>query len=410
MRILVVNSSSRKIAGIEDYLTNVLPALQRSGYKLAFAHEVDTPQARERIPLPEGTPSWDVSVLGMRRTLDGIKAWHPDLIYAHGLLDTEFEAGFLKIAPAVYFTHNYYGTCISGLKTFKFPVVRPCSRRFGPACLLHYLPRRCGGRNPFTMWKLYRRESRRLKNLSKYRAIVTHSRHMRDEYIRNGLPEARVHSFAYEVAAPQHHPVPGKSAEALARSGKAAGKGCWNLLFVGRMELLKGGALLLGALPAVARQLGRRIRLVLAGDGPERKAWEKKASKLQAEHPSLEFEFTGWVDRERLDLIYAETDLLVVPSLWPEPFGRIGPEAGLRGVPCAAFQVGGVTDWLMSGVNGYLASGDPPTAAGLAGAIGNCLKDPNIYRELCAGAVTVASQFNLDHHLEGLYGVFDQVK
>src|SRR5437867_12266560 len=276
MRILVVNSSSRKIAGIEDYLTNVLPALQRSGYELAFAHEVDTPRARERIPLPEGTPSWDVSVLGMRRTLDGIKAWHPDLIYAHGLLDTEFEAGFLKIAPAVYFTHNYYGTCISGLKTFKFPVVRPCSRRFGPACLLHYLPRRCGGRNPFTMWKLFRRESKRLANLKKYQAIVTHSSHMRQEYIRNGLPESRVHNFVYEVAKPQQ-----KLREGICGNIGDPNRAMWNLLFVGRMERLKGGMILLNALPAIAAQLGKPIRLVLAGDGPERVTWEKRASRLR---------------------------------------------------------------------------------------------------------------------------------
>src|SRR5439155_14453213 len=165
-----------------------------------------------------------------------------------------------------------------------------------------------------------------------------------------------------------------------------------------------------GAMPAVARQLGRRIRLVLAGDGPERKAWEKKASKLQAEHPSLEFEFTGWVDRERLDLIYSETDLLVVPSLWPEPFGRIGPEAGLRGIPVAAFEVGGVGDWLINGVNGYLAPGDPPKVSELADAIIKCLQDPDVYRKLRAGAVTVASQFSLEHHLEALYGIFDQVR
>src|SRR5437867_3452563 len=295
MRILIINWSSRRIAGTEDYLTNVIPALQQSGYEIAFAHEVDTPHTRERIPLPEGTRCWNVAALGIRRTLDAIDGWRPELIYAHGLLAPEFEAGFLKLAPAVYFTHNYYGTCVSGLKTFKFPVVRPCNRRFGPACLLHYFPRRCGGRNPLTMWKLFRRESRRLKNLSKYRAIVTHSRHMRDEYIRNGLPETRVHSFVYEIAKPLDHGLLNKSEQAERRSEKAETQN-WNLLFVGRMELLKGGALLLDAIPAAARQVGRPIRLVLAGDGPERRAWERKALKLQARHPSLKFEFTGWID------------------------------------------------------------------------------------------------------------------
>src|SRR5206468_6100155 len=173
-------------------LANVIPAFHRDRHQLAFACEVDTPDTRERIPLPQSTPSWNRSLSGMSQTLENMRAWNPDLIYAHGLLDSRFEASFLKIAPAIYFTHNYYGTCISGLKTFKFPTVRPCSRRFGAACLLHYFPRRCGGRSPITMWKLFRRESQRLANLHKYKAIVTHSRYMQEEYIRNGIPKSRV--------------------------------------------------------------------------------------------------------------------------------------------------------------------------------------------------------------------------
>src|SRR2546423_8225430 len=39
------------------------------------------------------------------------------------------------VAPAVFFAHAYYGTCISGAKTFKRPTVTPCDRRFGPKCL-----------------------------------------------------------------------------------------------------------------------------------------------------------------------------------------------------------------------------------------------------------------------------------
>src|SRR5439155_16590289 len=309
--ILIVNWSSRNVAGIEDYLRNLIPALHRDGHELALAHQVDVRHKRARIPLPTGTPSWDVSVLGTRRSLDEMKAWKPDLIYAHGLLDPKFEAGFLKVAPAIYFAHNYYGTCISGMKTFTFPTVRPCSRRFGAACVLHYFPRRCGGRNPITMWRLFRRESSRLANLRKYQAIVTHSGHMQEEYIRNGIPESRIYSFVYEVGKP-HSAMRETASRLLATRLKTTSKREWNLLFVGRMELLKGGATLLAALPVVKEQLGGSIRLTLAGDGPQRKSWEKKASKLHARCPELQFQFAGWLDKNRLGEAYSRTDLLVV--------------------------------------------------------------------------------------------------
>jgi glycosyltransferase involved in cell wall biosynthesis len=175
------------------------------------------------------------------------------------------------------------------------------------------------------------------------------------------------------------------------------------------MELLKGGSTLLDALPLAAERLDKPIRLVFAGDGPKRKAWERQASRIQSRRPSLEFDFRGWVDKRQLELHYAESDLLVVPSLWPEPFGRIGPEAGLRGVPVAAFEVGGVTDWLVDGINGFLAPGNPPAAAGLSEAIVKCLQSPSLHRELRAGAVRIASQFNMKHHLESLAKVFDEV-
>src|SRR5439155_11071146 len=116
--------------------------------------------------------------------------------------------GFLNIAPAIYFAHNYYGTCISGLKTFRLPRIRPCNRQFGPACLLHYLPRRCGGHNPITMLKMFLRESRRLANLQKYRAIVTHSKHMRMEFIRNGMPPSRVHNFLQQFTVLERQSLP----------------------------------------------------------------------------------------------------------------------------------------------------------------------------------------------------------
>ena len=408
MRIMIVNWSIRRVAGTEDYLNNLIPELRDRGHELAFAHEVDLPQSRERILLPEGTPSWDVSQSGIQTTLRFMKDWKPDLIYAHGDLDPGFEDGFLGIAPAVYFAHNYYGTCIGGHKTFKFPIVQPCSRRFGPACMAQYFPRRCGGRSPLTMVKLYLRQSRRLVNMAKYEAIVTHSNHMREEYIRHGLPESKVHNFLYEIG-PRPRPASCANEDATTSSSSRDGSKRFQLLFVGRMELLKGGATLLDAIRLVASRVGG-IRLVLAGDGPRRREWERKAARLQRDHPNVECAFAGWMNKDQLEFLYTGTDLLVVPSLWPEPFGRIGPEAGLRGVPVAAFAVGGITDWLIDGVNGFLASGNPPTAAGLAEAIVKCLESPAGYARLRTGASKIASQFNMHRHMEALQTVFETVR
>jgi glycosyltransferase involved in cell wall biosynthesis len=171
------------------------------------------------------------------------------------------------------------------------------------------------------------------------------------------------------------------------------------------MEFLKGGGTLLEALPRVRAALSRPLHVTLAGDGPLRRDWQRQAARVQARAPGLTVEFPGWVAGPERDRIVAGSDLVVMPSLWPEPFGLSGPEAGLRGVPAVAFASGGMPDWLQDGVNGYLAPADPPTAAGLAEAIVNCLRDEDTHARLRRGAAEVARRFSMERHLAALLRV-----
>ncbi len=102
-------------------------------------------------------------------------------------------------------------------------------------------------------------------------------------------------------------------------------------------------------------------------------------------------------------------DLLAVPSVWPEPFGLVGLEAGCVGLPAVAFAVGGISDWLRPGVSGELAPGDPPTIAGLADAIGRALADLDHHARLRYGAWTVAQSFTQPAHLAGLERILEQI-
>jgi glycosyltransferase involved in cell wall biosynthesis len=418
LRIAVVNWSRRKVGGTETYLGSVIPGLARRGHSVSLWHEIDRPANREPIELPPGVPSWCVEELGRKKALAALREWEPDLIYTHSLLTPSLEAETLKIAPAVFFAHAYYGTCISGTKTFKRPDMRPCGRSFGPACLAHYYPHRCGGLSPLTMLRLYRLQSRRLELLREYRAILTHSLHMHEEYVRHGLPPEDVHYLSYYAHSSSAHyrEPPAASPSAETPNGAAATyatgeprKSHAHLLFAGRMETLKGGHLLIESLPEVKAKLSQPLRVTFAGDGPERTRWERLAAQAVRRADGIEVEFTGWVRREKLEDLYGECDLLVFPSVWPEPFGLAGPEAGLHGIPVAAFNVGGVPEWLVDGVNGYLAPGDPPTARGLAEAIVKCLRDEETHRALRRGAVKTAQQFSLDNHLNALTKVFELI-
>lgn len=423
MRIAVINCNRRRVGGVETYLNTIIPELAQAGHEVAFWSEYDEPANREQIALPKGSPSWCVAEIGWERALQGLRDWQPNLTYTHNLSNPKFEAETQRVAPSVFFAHDYYGTCISGSKTFKFPVVQPCNRRFGWQCLAHYFPHRCGGWSPITMVQLYRLQTSRQKLLHSYDAIVTHSNHMLAELIKHGLSPESAYNFPYYVQQRNGHDSLtkhtndslndlGPKRNATGTEGLPAGRVSetkLRLVFSGRMEFLKGGHVFLESLPQVVSSLGRQVQVVFAGEGRERAVWQEQANDLQRRYPELEIEFPGWVDRQHMNQLLDSCDLQVVPSLWPEPFGLVGPEAGLRGVPAAAFSVGGVKDWLQDGVNGYLAPGNPPTAAGLAGAIIRCLKDPSEHAQLRLGAVKMAGQFSIKNHLSALMKVFEQV-
>ncbi len=396
VRLAILNGNARVVGGIETYLSVVLPALRGRGHELAILCESLLPADRAWVSDDSRIPRWGTGELGIEPSLDRLRAWHPDVVFAHGCRSVALEGAAAEVAPFVYFAHGYYGTCISGAKTHKWPAIEPCHRRFGAACLALYLPRRCGGLNPLTMWRQFLNERERLRVVRRARLVTVTSRAMAEEYRRHGVGD-RVRVVHLPLTAPVggHGPAELPAATHPVR-----------LLFLGRMDVLKGGQHLLAALPRVRAALGRPIQLQMAGDGAHRARWELLANRMAARDPAVQIEFAGWVGEDERNELFRKTDLLVVPSVWPEPFGQVGLEACHFGVPSVAFAVGGIPDWLKDGVNGHLAPGDPPTPAGLANAIAHSLRDPIHHARLKAGALEAPRLFTMDRHLAELDAIF----
>ena len=402
MRIAIVTSNAGVVGGIERYLATVIPLLEAAGHEVALMCEIDTSSTLRPISRSTDVPLWSVTGIGARRWLDELQRWRPDLIYTHGLTDPELEARALTVAPAIAFVHDYRATCISGRKAFAFPKATPCRRPFAAGCLVNFFPRRCGGLNPLTMATDFRLAAQRMKILRSLPRLLTASEYVRAECVRNNLAPEAVRCVGYPVAACSATPREFEEGSVNASSAVAL-----RLLFAGRMESVKGGGMLLDALPLVASALSRPLVLTFAGDGVARFEWTRRADAIIRRHPAVRVEFTGWVDQAALVARFESSDLLVVPSLWPEPFGLVGPEAGMRGLPAAAFAVGGIPEWLTDGVNGALAFGRPPAPGDLADAIVRCLRDPAEHARLRTGAFELAQRFSPERHVLALLKVFD---
>lgn len=376
MKILIATAHRSIVGGVETYLRAVLPLLRDRGHDLALLCELQASGAAIDDDCP-GLPILTPADMASQR---------PDVCLSHGLSDPGLEADLVERFPTVLYAHNYHGTCASGTKRFAFPMLRPCGKPFGPGCLALYYPRRCGGLNPLTAVGLYRQQARRAAVLPRYRAVLVASRHMADEFRKNGVPAGRV--AVVPLFAPGCEPDPGPPTP-RPFSGR--------VLMVGRLTELKGGRLLPPAVRAAADRLGRALTLVVAGEGPDLAAIRREA--VEAATP---IEVAGWVDVKRRTELMRAADLLAVPSTWPEPFGLVGVEAGCVGLPAAAFAVGGIADWLRPGESGELAPGDSPTVAALADAITRALGSADHWQRLRAGAWQVAGQFTPGSHVEQL--------
>jgi glycosyltransferase involved in cell wall biosynthesis len=326
----------------------------------------------------------------MHGALAGVRAWRPDVVFSHNMGPLEVERGLLDGWPVVKMMHGYFGTCIGGQKTHLFPRAEPCDRVFGPACLALYVPRRNGRMSLPYMLGQYRWAGEQNGLFGRYAAVVTASAHMRREYVRNGVDQAKAHAIPlFSTLDPLDAPVP---APAELR-----------VLFLGRMTRLKGGDVLIRAAAEAGRRVGRPVPLTMSGDGPQRAEWEALARSL-----GVDATFPGWVDAAARLRLFDAASVLAVPSVWPEPFGLVGLEAGSRGVPSIAFDVGGIGEWLTDGVNGRLVPGDPPRVDALADALAWAATQPDALAALRPGALAAARRMSVAAHVDALEGVLSR--
>ncbi|MAT93724.1 MAG: glycosyl transferase family 1 [Halioglobus sp.] len=102
----------------------------------------------------------------------------------------------------------------------------------------------------------------------------------------------------------------------------------------------------------LARQRLPQLKLVVAGEGPAR-------AQLEREIPDAAF--LGWVDRERLDSLYAGLDMFVFPSRF-DTFGNVVLEAFSHGMPVIAYNCKGPRDIIEHERSGYLVEDIPGMA------------------------------------------------
>jgi glycosyltransferase involved in cell wall biosynthesis len=163
----------------------------------------------------------------------------------------------------------------------------------------------------------------------------------------------------------------------------------WRLLYVGRVVEQKGVHTAIEALPLLSAEA--TLRIVGDGDAPYRDRLQELAARLGV---SDRIEFEPARPRSELAAIYRESDVVLFPVLWTEPWGLVPLEAMALGRPVVATGRGGSGDYLVDGVNSLLF--DAGDARALARALTELAQDDALRRRIVADGYETAGR-NSEH-------------
>jgi len=379
-RVSFVTMLAGRDGGVAVHALESAGALSAAGHDVTIICARADADASAPVPVVEAPelaePGSPAAELALKRALHDSQ---PDIVQIHDLADPRTVAVARRSAPTIVSAHGYPG-CTHNNHYFA-PGVE-CQRAHGPGCLANIAVRGCyHARNPIPVPRMYRQTTRRLAAYAMADGVVAYSEAVIRHLARNGVQGRLVR---YITSLERRDDAPDPPA------------GSREVLFVGRVVPAKGLEPLLQAVAGIDAQL------TVTGDGWSRRASEAIARELGI---AARVRFTGWKNGEALVGEYHRCNVVVVPSLWPEPFGIVGLEAMAQRRPVVASTTGGIGDWLQDGVTGLGVQ--PGNVAQLRAALARILDQPALQVAMgAAGRAAVEEHFSEQAHVAALQAEF----
>jgi glycosyltransferase involved in cell wall biosynthesis len=174
---------------------------------------------------------------------------------------------------------------------------------------------------------------------------------------------------------------------------------------LGRFIKLKGFAHLIDAVA----QLGQEPvpYLMLGGQGPLREQLENRAQKAGI---AERVKFLGYIPNKYTPIYYSAADVFVLPSIIDkqgntEGLGVVLLEAIACETPCVASSVGGITDIIVDGVNGFLV--EPGNSQQIANRLSQIITGENIRERMGKqGRLMVEKRFSWQAQADEILKVY----
>ncbi len=399
-KILHINEKGGRFGGTEEYIAALVTSMSRAwiGSHLIYDHAPG--------PLPEGLASAvRIDGLGRRnfeRDLSGdvlriVAEIGPDIVYVHNIFDGRIMRALDAPGRAyrvLWYVHDHYPTCLTELRALhpEQEAGLVCRKPLSEGCLSSIAEGRCVKRHAGRIFGPADLVARRglLESLRYADAIIVVSTFMK-QVLADNLPgiAAKTHVLPRQVRMPVRPPAkPTRDHHVV--------------LYSGRVTAEKGLHIAIDALAQVRQDDG--ILFQIAGAIEDEAYWScclALAEEARSRNPSLLIQYEGHLAYDKIDALYGEADVVVVPSVWAEPSGTIVAEALVHGAAVVASDVGGMDTWLKDGTTGLFA--DPGRVETFTAALERLLRDRALRRQLAkTGQRLVAENYTDAIHLARL--------
>jgi len=172
------------------------------------------------------------------------------------------------------------------------------------------------------------------------------------------------------------------------------------LVSTGRLAMEKNWPVLLQSIQKVYSK-HPEMRLVIIGDGPEKKVLQDQCAELGIAECVT---FTGELPFEEVPVYLKAADLFVFASL-TETQGLVTMEALAAGLPVVAVDASGTRDIVDNGEQGFLVSNDPDA---LADAINQLLDSSQKMKKFKRNAIKKSKAYDMKNCAKQLIKVYEQ--
>ena len=174
------------------------------------------------------------------------------------------------------------------------------------------------------------------------------------------------------------------------------------LLFGGRLSAAKGAEKVLEALVRVVKEDPGAMLLIMGKIDWYAEVMKQKAKELGVEKHLI---FTGWIERDEIKAAYAASDVVLMPSICFDSFGRVNIEAMASQKPVIGTCYGGTPEIVVDGVTGYIVN--PLYPEEIAEKTLDLLKNPKKAEKFGqAGYERVRKYFNLDDKVKEYIAIY----